>query len=550
MKIIIPNKPFTTSDFSLRGGGIDFLGLRWVNLTIVGRDLIPELNNVTTDMGVFFLGAWIPWKFRQLCDNVGDYTEANYKSFREKVEVALSLTFREDCGVDRAFGLVRNRVGITQKCELPSRLSFEDAQRREPNSLYAAAIYGPSLRALGFLTSYYSLAREGERALNIAVPSDDTDAIQIVRGVDAELRKASSYRLIASLDSATVRGKDIQKLANAGLDPARFRASSHIALKRAFRRKLLPSDPDDQGYARTLTTKLLLATIQQRDRITTSDIRVAWYVGMFVDGKRLKFADPALSQHSQRWSCFMARQYQRFAIELFLWCFEDAIGHGSRSISDVIEHWSARTKTAGLNLNGTFIDLACKHAGSLLMTEETAISRAWNDRVHGGDVRFEHIAQPQDDKAVIHGLKMIAGWYWRMLVRMQNQETKDLMSLGGADRISMSWFLGWVSIRKNFPIREILRDIFSDLVFAQHMRIAVARFDGSSQRLRFLIGDGGIEPTVSAQKELGRVRLPWMPDRLDTLVGLLSDCGVLIESGGNLRLGPASSELLPKDAAL
>lgn len=63
----LPEKPFTTADFSLRGGGIDFLGLRWVSLTIVGRDLIPELNNVTADMGTFFLGGWIPWKFQQLC---------------------------------------------------------------------------------------------------------------------------------------------------------------------------------------------------------------------------------------------------------------------------------------------------------------------------------------------------------------------------------------------------------------------------------------------------------------------------------------------------
>ena len=28
-----PASPFTTADFSPQGGGIDFLGLRWVSLT-------------------------------------------------------------------------------------------------------------------------------------------------------------------------------------------------------------------------------------------------------------------------------------------------------------------------------------------------------------------------------------------------------------------------------------------------------------------------------------------------------------------------------------
>lgn len=55
--IDLPNKPFGTQDFSPRGGGIDFLGLRWVNLSIVGGELISELNNVTADMGTFLIAG-------------------------------------------------------------------------------------------------------------------------------------------------------------------------------------------------------------------------------------------------------------------------------------------------------------------------------------------------------------------------------------------------------------------------------------------------------------------------------------------------------------
>jgi hypothetical protein len=42
--------------------------------------------------------------------------------------------------------------------------------------------------------------------------------------------------------------------------------------------------------------------------------------------------------------------YQRYAIELFLWCFEDAISHGNRSVEDVVTCWTQRTKDADRQL--------------------------------------------------------------------------------------------------------------------------------------------------------------------------------------------------------
>jgi hypothetical protein len=169
-------------------------------------------------------------------------------------------------------------------------------------------------------------------------------------------------------------------------------------------------------------------------------------------------------------------------------------------------------------------------------------SRAWNENVHGGDRRFEYVDEPRDDLAVIHALRMIAGWYWRMVVRQEAAKTKSLMSLGGADRMSMAWFLQWLTERKKLKLRGFLKEIFSSLIFAQHMRIALARFDGTAQRLRFLIGDGGIEPTISARGDLGERALPWMPDRMDTLAGLLCDCDVLVFKNETFRPGPASRE--------
>lgn len=75
------------------------------------------------------------------------------------------------------------------------------------------------------------------------------------------------------------------------------------------------------------------------------------------------------------------------------------------------------------------------------------------------------------------------------------------------------------------------------------MRVALSRFDGNAQRLRFLIGDNGIEPTLKAREEMGELYLPWMSDRLDTLTSLLCDCKVLTAKDDTFQIGPSAREL-------
>ena len=414
-------------------------------------------------MGTFFLGGWIPWKFKQLCagGKEKDYTADNYKAFREKVEVAISQTLQDEMNFDRSFGLVRNRIGITQKCKLPGELDFKSANRKSQNSLFAAAIYGPALTALGLVKTYHSLDRTGTKRLKITVPGDDTVAEEIMQGVDRSLKQASAYPLLASLEASEFTTKDICKLAEAGLDPARYRATDYRELKTRFRRNLLPRDPEDPGHARTQTTRLLLETLRQEPSLTTDQVRDVRYTGMFPAGNSLRLNSPELADQVQRWACFMARQYQRYAIKLFLWCFEEAIGNGNRSIADVIDYWSKRTKTGGKKLPGTFTELTKELAGSFYESDEIATSYAWNKKIRPDNDRFEYVAEPEDDLAVIHGLRMFAGWYWRMLSRQSDTKTKPLMTLGGSDRMSMDWFLKWLTARKDLPLPDLLKDILA-----------------------------------------------------------------------------------------
>jgi hypothetical protein len=316
-------------------------------------------------------------------------------------------------------------------------------------------------------------------------------------------------------------------------------------LKQHFRAKLLPGDAAHPGFPRTLTTRLLIETLRRRPKMTSLEIRKAWYTGHFESGAAFTIKDPVLLAQRQRWACLLARQYQRYAIELFLWCFEVALKEGLRSVDEIVSHWIQRSEEEGEKIGASFGDVLKNVAGSLWKRDESATSLAWNAQIHGAHEQFEFVEEPKSNGAIHDGLRMLAGWYWRMQSRQGDANIKELMKLGGSDRMSIAWFLQWLDDRRDRPMREFLKDVFSDLVFAQHMRIALARFDGSAQRLRFLLGDHGIEPTVSARADLGGLNLPWMPDRLDTLIGLLCDCDVLDSDDGILKLGPSAPDISP-----
>ena len=520
----LPNQPFLTKDFSDPGGGIDFLGLRYVGLDILGRYLVPELNNVTRDMGTFFLGAWIPWKFKKLCKKT-TYTEKNYKVFRESMEVAISENMRDDFSGNLKLEPVRNHIGLTQKPKLPAELTFKNAHRNTSNSIFAAAMYGPALRALGLIESYRVAGKKPGSSLNIALAAEDSDTIGIVEVIDKCLQKSRAKYFVNSLKGGKLSQKEINDLGVHGLCPSVFRDQMFVKLHRSFEKKLLPTEKNMPGYGRTLTARLLIETLHTHEELTCDQIRNVWYTGMYEDGNPLILRDEELQGHMATWSFLMARQYQRYPLELFLWCFEDALRNGCRSIKDAIQHWSKRTQSAGDSLDGTFLDFL-HSATEGFSGSDLEKSKTWNNKVNTTHEKFEHQWSSQDDSACMQGLQMLAGWYWRMLSRNKTAP-KELVTFGGSDRMSMRWFLDWIRQRKNFKTKDFLKDVFSDLIFSQHMRVALARFDGTSQRLRFVLGDNGIEPTISAKKVIGSRGIPWMRDRLDMLVNLLCDIGVV-----------------------
>ena len=538
-----PDTPFLTLDFSLKGGGLDFLGMRQVNYVILDEHLLPGINNATTDIGMYCLGAWIPWKFRQLCKTEKDFKLSNFKIFREAIEIMISHTIRVGSPSSEKFGSLNNRLGVQQNVTFPEILKFKNVERTNSTSIYAAPLYGPSLHYVEFLSGY-AISNEG-RSTGVLLPNEDANTNLIVEEVDKNLRRSKYYEFINQIDIPAISSDIIDDLGNNGLNPAFYKHCGR-RFKTAFINKLIPNSKDPDFNARSITAKLLIETLKQESPLNSEEIRVAWYTGLLKTGKQLILKNPLLLDHREKWSIFMARQYQRLILEHFLWIFELSLKGGCRSIDEIrdysLENWRSieeyplpETFQEQLNVESNWLKS---------QTNFEVTSKKWNNLVHQDHPFYEVINTIEESELCAITCRVLARWMLRIFSWLKTNKHQEFFILGGPERISIKWFLDWILERKSMALSEFLQEIFSDLIFAQHIRIALSRFDGQTQRLRFLLGDRGIEPTRSVGDKLGR-KPYFMSDRFDSFIRLLIDLSVINENQDEkLSIGENSDAVL------
>jgi hypothetical protein len=524
----LPDRPFGTERFRSQGGGIDFLGMRQVNLSILQEELIPGINNATTDIGMFCLGTWIPWKFRQLCEqDHKSFVLSRYERFREAIEVAMAFAVRDGSPGNKKLGEPRRRIGIRQRFAPPDPMTFKSAKRKDSTSLYAAPLYGPSLWFTGFIVAN-ARAQDGS-STEIPYVADDDRTREIVTAVETSLASSADFAKVVGLQVGPTTKETLDDLALHGLHPAFYRKLSKTA-KIAFIQKLLIGDGKDWMAARRrLTAALLCRTVGQHTFADSWDIRCAWYTNRLPNGKPLVIG-AAVRDQRERWAVFQARQIQRTIVEGLLRSFELAVASGCRTIPQAVEHWEQRSpEPLPAILTGTFDKLVRTEAAPISKAKDfIALGRAWHERVHGNHRIYEDVEPQSDDEELVCRLQTLARWWLRMQVFLAEETQPKLLQAGEQNRISIRWFCDWLGKRLGAPIRTLLQDLYSELVFAQHVKIALARFDGQIQRLHFTLGDDGIIPTLEAQGKLGRPP-GRMADRLDALVGLLCDLDILVE---------------------
>lgn len=547
------DSPFLIDRIGGRGGGVDFLGLRQVNLNILQDKLIPGLNNATEDMGSFLLGTWIPWKFRQICGNdKRQFVYSKFNVFREAIEMAMTCAMFEGSPSEQKMGPTRRRMGVRSSVRLPGPLSFAATNRTYNSSLYAAPLYGPSLRYLRLL-QYYDARAEDGTSTDIPLASTDAPTTQLMAFVDKCLRDSRHLKDFLQLRVPRVKQAAVDDLGLKGLNPAFYRQAPR-AIKQAFAAKFFSAD--EYGHRRWLTAVLICETIgeqtaiakvakhldkvgftrQDQDPFFEALLRI-WYTGMLSAGRRIKLSYE-LESHRLRWAAFQARQIQRSILEEFLCCFETALLQGCRTIDSVIQYWLHESPAGSKAMFGRPLKDLCRKEASKIYhgTDFSKASELWNERIHPSHEAFDDFDGDDDSFGLMSAAIIMVRWWIRVHSWNRINFLTPLLGSGDRDRISISVFCNWLHERLDAPLFEVLHQLLSDLIFAQHIKFAIMRFDGEVQRLRFTLGDDGIVPTEELRDKLA-VPPVRMADRLRSFAGILSDLDILDIHDGTITLG-------------
>jgi len=238
---------------------------------------------------------------------------------------------------------------------------------------------------------------------------------------------------------------------------------------------------------------------------------------------------------------FQARQIQRTILELLLRCFELALGAGCRTVVEVIGHWRERSPEGfGALLPRTVEQLVRGEATAVKRGGLPTLSEAWNSEVHGDHPSFDYHGysdEAGDDGELNRAVRMLARWWLRIAPWLEGHILQRWVEYGRSERLSVGWFHRWLRERLSWTVEATLREVFEELVFAQHVKVALMRFDGQLQRLRFTLGDGGLVPTTEVGQKLGGHHRR-MADRLETFIQVLTDLGVVRWKDDKLAAGP------------
>lgn len=539
----VPDRPFLNQSFSPRGGGIDFLGMRAVNLRMLQDFLIPGINNATADFGTYCLAAWIPWKFQKLATSKENFTYSRYQEFREAVEIAIAYTQRPESEANEKFGSPRTRIGVQQRVNLDLPLTFGEVGRTDATSLFAAPLYGPSLRYLQLIAGD-AVAIDGT-STRIPVTATDETVGLLVEEVESSLKASSDYASFNQLDIPTMNSESLDNLGMHGFHPSFYR-QSRPEVKRAFLSKfLVPLRPGDSADYRRLTARLICETIRQHEFEGPAELRACWYSGLLPTGDPLELVDRELQQHRRLWALFQLRQIQRTISEVFLRCFELALDSGAESVPEVLDYWRGQSpETLDLASGETLENFIRSEAKAVSGSESfDEISGAWHATVHEKHAAYDDVPEGDVNREFERACRMTARWWIRAQKWLGESEGGEFLMMGERSRMSSHWFAEWLKDRLSFPLSQVAEDVFSETIFAQHIKVALSRFDGQVQRLRFTLGDTGIVPT-SAAKNLGQSPVR-MADRLLSFLGLLSDLDVIDWADGNpMALGPHTDFLM------
>jgi hypothetical protein len=494
-------------------GGVDFLGLRQVNLDMMSNCL-PGINNVTSYIRPFSVVSWIYWKFHQLSVETGSgkATERDLRVWKEKVETL--FTWSHD---------LREVLGIPGLSFAPPGsgavpLDFSAWQRNAANtSLMAAVQYGPAAKTidgLGFLfpveKSFFQTVGEG---------------IALAEALDRNISRLDRHALLKDLRPKRATAKQAEAMYEAWsiLEPSKPERDS---FRRAFFNQGAVGESNALGRRSTTIQLILDVLTRSRGQLDVAAVRSRLFLGHFTV-KRSRFETPNLTAGWLRWFVLQLRQAQRLAMEGLLSWFEVRLaGHGDRDTDAIVLETLKTIKNSKIVFP---FEKTPKIALARLQRElpnlQDALDRAESE-AHLNPLRLmerieEMVGTHSDELApyCLHTLFYCAA----VSILLQDRTTsKPELHRGLAERVSLAFWTATVLNLRDVEMKDFLRLLFENLILSQHFAVAARRFDGRTQRLRISIEEEGLEfladnpfvPTVT-------------PDRLGTALSLMADSGLI-----------------------
>lgn len=226
------------------------------------------------------------------------------------------------------------------------------------------------------------------------------------------------------------------------------------------------------------------------------------------------------------WMVLQIRQAQRFALEvLFSWVETQVLAGASRgeTLVDIA--------VADLRKAGTFISPTRSVVDSTQRFFEgidnlnSLLAKGLADSNYCLFSQLEILADEfqNDSKSVVpRALRVLLVCKKFASFLSRDAEINPLLTLGGAERISLLYWKDFIEKHGDGPPRVFLSQLFESLVISQHLSVATRRFDGGTQRLRITIEEDGLSSLTGTC---------WNPpitdDKLYSAISLMADCGIV-----------------------
>jgi hypothetical protein len=503
------NGPIFVTPYRPDRGGVDFLGLRQVNIDMMAG-VLPGINNVTWWIRPFSVVSWIYWKFYELAgkQNISEPSGEQLRVWKEKVETLFTWSHKLE-GLQGLPGISFSPPG---NGAVP--LEFQSWGRNAFNtSLMAAIQYGPAaktLDGLGFLEPesgpFFRACAEGR---------------ELAAALDLNLMTADATHLLSSLATPEVAHD---------LYPSWAVSSPTLRERAAFRRAFFNAGEvgKDSAIGRRSSTVLLIQEFVESAAapVSQAQIREGLFHGR-VSGSTVSWKNPNLATGRARWQVLQIRQLQRIGIEALLSWFEfrlqvhldkdtDGIARQAEielsSASDIFPtHQTIGACLESFSEEANDLDDFLRLAGS---------SDLWNPPAMVQALR--NIVESHSAQMIARSLRalFVCGRFTDLTIK--SLPIKAELHLGGAERISLAYLRDTLNRCSSMTLLAFLRHVFENLVLSQHFSVAARRFDGATQRLRISIEEEGL--AFLADSPL----IPSVtPDRLATALSLMADCGLL-----------------------